>query len=215
MLKARPAAGAVQVAGAAQLDAGHRLHLPHRREGRRPARHRHAGTDTEGAQRRLEGAQRVGACAHQGARGGHAALPRGHARHERRGGAGADAPDGPADPLQPRRGASVAWSARASWRARRRRRSRPSCPTPIDGLPPLHPPRAARRRAHDRAVELPVSHRGQLGRAGADRRERRAAEAQRADAALRRALRRGLRRRGRFRRASSRCCIAATRRART
>ena len=59
-------------------------------------------------------------------------------------------------------------------------------------LPPLHRPRAARHRDGDRAVELPVSHRDQHHRARPARRQRHHLEARRADAARRRAHRRGV-----------------------
>ena len=81
-------------------------------------------------------------------------------------------------------------SARATWSASPRRRWRPIVPEPKRGLPPLHRARAARRGAGDRAVELSLSDRGQHRRAGADGRQRGDAQACRADAAGRRALRR-------------------------
>ena len=48
---------------------------------------------------------------------------------------------------------------------------------PERGVPPLHPPRAARRRARAVAVELPVPDLGERGRAGARRRQRGDAQA--------------------------------------
>ena len=57
-----------------------------------------------------------------------------------------------------------------------------------DGLQALHRARAGRHRAHRRAVELPVSHGGEFGRARADGRQCGAAQARRADAAGRRPL---------------------------
>ena len=42
-----------------------------------------------------------------------------------------------------------------------------------DTLPPLHPPRTARRGAGDRALELPLHDRDQHHRAGAHRRQQR------------------------------------------
>ena len=60
-------------------------------------------------------------------------------------------------------------------------------------LPPLREEGSARRGHGHRAVELSLPHRGQHDRAGADGRQRRDPEACRADAAGRRALRRGLR----------------------
>ena len=56
------------------------------------------------------------------------------------------------------------------------------------GLQALRRARAGRHRAHRRAVELSLSHRGQFRRAGADGRQRRDPEARRADAAGRRSL---------------------------
>ena len=56
------------------------------------------------------------------------------------------------------------------------------------GLQALYRARAGRHRAHRRAVELSVSHGGQLRRAGADGRQCGAAQACRADAAGRRPL---------------------------
>ncbi len=67
-------------------------------------------------------------------------------------------------------------------------------PRAEDGLPPLRAPRAARRGARARAVELPVPHRGERDRAGARRRQHGDPEALRADAARRRASQRSVRR---------------------
>ncbi len=64
----------------------------------------------------------------------------------------------------------------------------PIDPGPKERLQALHHARAARHRADDRAVELPLHDRRQLGRPGADGRQRRDPEARRADAARRRAL---------------------------
>ena len=66
-------------------------------------------------------------------------------------------------------------------------------PAPKRRLPPLHPPRAAGHRVRHRAVELSLSDRGQLDHAGADGRQCRDPQARHADAAGRRALRRGVR----------------------
>ncbi len=71
-------------------------------------------------------------------------------------------------------------------------RSRRRCEPDKPGFQPLHHARAAGHGAGDRAVELPLSHRGQLDRAGADGRQRGDPQARDADAAGRRALRRGL-----------------------
>ena len=69
---------------------------------------------------------------------------------------------------------------------------RPYYPPDEGRLPPLHRARAGRRRDGHRAVELSLSHRGQHHRARPDRRQRRDPEARRADAARRRAFRRGV-----------------------
>ena len=61
-------------------------------------------------------------------------------------------------------------------------------------LHPLHPARSLGLRLRHRALELPIPHRRQRRRAGPDGGQRRALEALRPDPALRRALRRGLRR---------------------
>ena len=75
---------------------------------------------------------------------------------------------------------------------------------PEGRFPPLCEEGSARRRHGHRAVELSLSHRRQHHRAGADRRQRGDPEARRADAAGRRALRKGLREGRPARRACSR-----------
>ena len=99
--------------------------------------------------------------------------------------------DGPADPLRAERGARHA-RARASHDRDRAEALADIDAGPKDGLHALRAPRAARRRVHGRRVELPVSHRREQRRAGAHGRQRRRAEALRADAAVCRALRRVL-----------------------
>ena len=72
--------------------------------------------------------------------------------------------------------------------AHRRERAGADRPRAEAGLQALRRARAGRHRAHRRAVELSLSHGGQFGRARADGRQCRAAEARRADAAGRRSL---------------------------
>ena len=114
-------------------------------------------------------------------------------RARRRARRGAHPADGPADRAQRRtRSAAASRSARCTcaasprrrWRTSRRAEGRASA---------LHPPRAARRRAGGRAVELSLAHVGERGGAGAARRQQRDPEDGAADAARRRALRRSLR----------------------
>ena len=78
------------------------------------------------------------------------------------------------------------------------------------GLRALHPARAARRGAGGRAVELPLAHVGERGRAGAARRQQRDAQDGAADAARRRALRPSLRARPGCRKACSSSCTWTT-----
>ena len=101
--------------------------------------------------------------------------------------------DGPAGALRRRRAARLRGARPPHDRDRRGGAGAGRCRA--EGrLLPLDHARAAGRGVRHRAVELPVSHGGQLGRPGADGRQRRDAEARGADAAGRRALPQGLRR---------------------
>ncbi len=118
--------------------------------------------------------------------------------------------DGPADPLRAERGARNARAGTTHDRDRtggdRRHRCRRQ-----GGLHALPAPRAAGSRADGGGLELPVPDRRQQRGAGDPRGQRRAAQALRADSALRGAVR-GMLPRGRAaRRASSRFCTWGTR----
>ena len=113
-------------------------------------------------------------------------------RTRRRNRRGAHAADGPADRLQPERNPPRISGARKLHGRRRRARVGRHRDRAEGELPTLHPPRAARRGAGGRAVELSVAHVGERGGAGAPRRQQRDPEDGAADAAGRRALRRGV-----------------------
>ena len=100
--------------------------------------------------------------------------------------------------------------ARAVHVRHRREALAESAVEPKGGLPALHPPRAARRRARGRALELPLAHLGERGGARAARRQQRDPQDGGADAARRRALRRGVRGRRACPRACSSSCTSTT-----
>ena len=105
----------------------------------------------------------------------------------RRGRAGARVADGPADPLRRRRTRRLRGARARHDRAGRERACRYR-PGAEGRLQALHRARAGRRRADRRAVELSVSDGGEFGGARADGRQRRVAQARRADASGRRPL---------------------------
>ena len=118
--------------------------------------------------------------------------PQGDGRRDR---GGTGLADGPPDPLRARR-ASRRRGARAL-HGRGRPDGARACRSDRHAarIRALCRARAGRPRLHHRALELPLSDDRELGRAGADRRQRRAAQAGRADPAGRRPVPEGVRRR--------------------
>ncbi len=162
-------------------------------DGREVARRKTAsGAEIEaGASPRARGATPLGGGAARRTHRGRDARRRGARRDERGCRLRARPADGSAHPLwrrvPRRRGASAPHGVDRTGRAR------PDRARGEGGLSPHDQARAARPRPRHRALELPLSHRRQLDRAGADRRQRGDLEACGADDPRRRALPAGVR----------------------